>query len=207
MAYYSYSAGMVATFLGHHGIRFKPHSSRACMVVLYEHGIRAEFPATINSNEYLVAMSIQTCSPIAGPAFAETALQFFAAGEWRSIPDAVKLKLGYCDDVVRHASPDDLFEHIQSIKQAVDSGVFHDIANAAIHFNGIDPDADASSLAGAYFTRLYFMTVAATTTGFGDISPKSPRARALTMLLLILIVSYGLFVMINVAKLIRGRGA
>ncbi|PNH01108.1 hypothetical protein TSOC_013025 [Tetrabaena socialis] len=79
--------------------------------------------------------------------------------------------------------------------------------NAAVHFNGIDPEADSSSLAGAYFTRLYFTTVAATTTGFGDISPKSPRARALTMLLLVLIVSYGLFMMINVAKLIRGRGA
>lgn len=56
--------------------------------------------------------------------------------------------------------------------------------DGAYHFQGIDRVADAR-LPSALFTRMYFSLVASSTTGFGDIAPKSTIARLLTMLIIL----------------------
>lgn len=73
----------------------------------------------------------------------------------------------------------------QIIMIAVAALIFLVICRKAdVHFNGIDPKAD-SSLLHAYFTRMYFSLSASSTTGFGDIAPKSVLARFLTMVLIL----------------------
>lgn len=68
---------------------------------LYEHGCKVDLPGTGGK----VQMSIQTHPTLAGPAFAETAvlkdgkLVYFASKDG--------------DNVVRHDTPEELFEHIR----------------------------------------------------------------------------------------------
>lgn len=122
---YSYSAGIIAEFLHDNGIRFEPHSSRACMVILHDHGLRAEFPCKDGS----LYMSIQTCPPVAGDAFAETALQNDRANiNFR--------ELGYFDSCRRHYTPEELFEHIKLVRDTLASKVSN---------KGHEPEPDITS--------------------------------------------------------------
>ena len=51
--------------------------------------------------------------------------------------------------------------------------------DSKVHFNGIDRDV---LFIDAAFSRLYYTMMVATTTGLGEISPKSVTAKTLTML-------------------------
>lgn len=51
--------------------------------------------------------------------------------------------------------------------------------DSAKHFDGLSPEKDAS-IGQAAFNRFYFSCVALSTTGFGDISPRSTTARLFT---------------------------
>lgn len=100
---YAYSAGLIAAFLKNDGIEHKPHSSGVCMS-LYAHGLLAELCPGIR-------LSIQTCPPVAGPAFAETALM-------NNLVSGIECgALGYYDTVMRHATPEELFAHITTVRQ------------------------------------------------------------------------------------------
>lgn len=122
---FSYSAGLIARFLDEHDIKYRPHSTAVCMALFLEHGLRAEFPAALDGKEYLVAMSIQTCPPVAGPDFAETALSFYDTAEGRKDPLLhcfTCKEFGYIGyNVLRHSVPEDLYQHILSVKQGVDA--------------------------------------------------------------------------------------
>ncbi|PNH12588.1 hypothetical protein TSOC_000482 [Tetrabaena socialis] len=75
--------------------------------------------------------------------------------------------------------------------------------NADEHFNGINPQQDNASLMNAYLTRVYFTIVTASTTGFGDISPKSGIARFLTCLLILLVMVQGFYLIVNIRTLLQ----
>lgn len=51
--------------------------------------------------------------------------------------------------------------------------------DASIHFNGIQKEHD-ETLSQALGNRLYFVAISCTTTGFGDITPKSALCRCIT---------------------------
>tara|TARA_Y100000817_G_scaffold313611_1_gene310119 strand:+ start:1572 stop:1883 length:312 start_codon:yes stop_codon:yes gene_type:complete len=61
-------------------------------------------------------------------------------------------------------------------------------------WNGIDPETD-KTLLEKFFNRLYFTTITFSTIGYGDISPKSNKLRALTILFaLAMIIEFFTFI-------------
>jgi len=60
------------------------------------------------------------------------------------------------------------------------------------NFNGIDKNED-KLLSDAFLNRFYFVLITFTTIGYGDITPKSKRARIITCLII-------LFLMISILK-------
>lgn len=60
------------------------------------------------------------------------------------------------------------------------------------HFNGIEKNKD-KHLSDAFLNRFYFILITFTTIGYGDITPKSNRARIITCLII-------LFIMISILK-------
>lgn len=56
--------------------------------------------------------------------------------------------------------------------------------DASTHFNGIDPITDRE-ISRAIFTRFYFSVVTASTTGYGDISPKSVTCKLITTIVIL----------------------
>tara|TARA_B100001094_G_C18136589_1_gene775460 strand:- start:804 stop:1154 length:351 start_codon:yes stop_codon:yes gene_type:complete len=63
------------------------------------------------------------------------------------------------------------------------------------HWNGIDKDED-SNLFDKILNRIYFLSSSVSTTGYGDISPKSRVAK-------IIVIIIQIYVTINVATLIH----
>ena len=61
------------------------------------------------------------------------------------------------------------------------------VGNDPNDWNGIDPDNDITLL-DKFFTRLYFTTISLSTIGYGDISPKTTRLRALTIMFALLMI-------------------
>ena len=55
--------------------------------------------------------------------------------------------------------------------------------DSSTHFKGLEADKD-STLGQKVYNRLYFTALTMSTTGYGDITPKSSRARACVILLL-----------------------
>ena len=55
------------------------------------------------------------------------------------------------------------------------------------HFNGI-LKKDDRKLSDAFLTRFYFVLTTFTTIGYGDITPKSTRARVITVFIILLIM-------------------
>ena len=108
---YAYSARLVAEFLDANGITYKAHSS-AGGYSLYRHGLRASFD--LGDGAFL-HMSIQTCPPVAGPAFAETALQ----SATRSFVECAALDYFPSDPIIRHREPVDLFAHIKTVQETL----------------------------------------------------------------------------------------
>jgi hypothetical protein len=105
---FAYSAGLVSKFLTDFGIAFNAHSSPACPSV-YAHGLRAVL-AEVDGKR--IFMSIQTCPPVAGPAFAETAIM----SDDKSCIGCKKLGYNVFDAVIRHSSPTNLFDHIKKVQ-------------------------------------------------------------------------------------------
>lgn len=66
--------------------------------------------------------------------------------------------------------------------------VFTIICRDASHFHGLDKELDAS-LIGAFFQRMYFLMTTLTTIGYGDIAPRSVRAKILVMAVIFIIVA------------------
>lgn len=60
------------------------------------------------------------------------------------------------------------------------------------HFHGIKKSED-KLLSDAFLNRFYFVLITFTTIGYGDITPKSKRARIITCLII-------LFIMISILK-------
>jgi len=60
--------------------------------------------------------------------------------------------------------------------------------DSTIHFNGIDPEKDVN-IFYAYFIRLYYTTITLSSTGYGDITPKSILAKFLTIIIIIFVVA------------------
>ena len=60
------------------------------------------------------------------------------------------------------------------------------------HFNGIDKNKD-KHFSDAFLNRFYFVLITFTTIGYGDITPRSTRARVITCLII-------LFIMISILK-------
>lgn len=54
-------------------------------------------------------------------------------------------------------------------------------------WNGIEPEADIT-LGDKFFNRFYFTTLSMSTIGYGDITPKTKRLRALTILFAMLMI-------------------
>jgi hypothetical protein len=96
----TYSLRVIVEFLESKDIKYKFASSRVGLL-LYEHGCRIDLTDDLK-------MSIQTHPMIAGPAFAETAIQSM---ERKTV---VYGHFGY-NDVIRHDTPEDLFNHIQEV--------------------------------------------------------------------------------------------
>ncbi len=152
---FSYSAGLIARFLDEHDIKYQPHSTPVCKSLFLDHGLRAKFPAALDGKEYLVAMSIQTCPPVAGPAFAETALSFYDTVEGGEGPRAKERPLlnlftckefGYIGDtVLRHRLPEDLYQHILSVKQGLDANLVQKLlqrSSSGARYESYDDDDD-----------------------------------------------------------------
>lgn len=97
----TYSMGLVKDFLDDKGIPFKYNNANAGML-FYNHGCRVQLNDTFS-------ISIQTHPDVAGPCFAETALQNTETK--RIVDDGT---FGYYD-VQRWCTPDDLFEHITKV--------------------------------------------------------------------------------------------
>lgn len=98
----TYSLSLITRFLKNQDSTFEYHDAKVG-VSFYHHGCRIDL-----SPRY--KLSVQTHPMIAGPAFAETALQ-----------DMIENKIVYdgtldYDDVKRFHTPEELFEHIQSLK-------------------------------------------------------------------------------------------
>jgi len=64
------------------------------------------------------------------------------------------------------------------------TGVYMVFCRNANHFSGITAASDATFF-GGFFNRLYFVVSTFTTIGFGDVSPVSFRARAITIFLIL----------------------
>lgn len=92
---------LVTEFLEEQGIEYK-HNSASVGMLFYEHGCRVK----IND---VYQLSVQTHPDIAGPCFAETALQNVETK--KIVCDGT---YGYCD-VERWDTPDDLFDHIRKL--------------------------------------------------------------------------------------------
>jgi hypothetical protein len=94
----TYSLRVIVDFLESNDIKYKFASSHVGLL-MYEHGCRIDLTDDLK-------MSIQTHPMIAGPAFAETAIQS---------TQQQKVIYGYFgyNYVIRHDTPKDLFSHIQ----------------------------------------------------------------------------------------------
>lgn len=96
----TYSLRVIVDFLESKDIKYK-FASSPVGYVFYEHGVRMDLTDDLK-------MSIQTHPMIAGPAFAETAIQSMQQQK------VVYGHFGY-NDVIRHDTPEDLFNHIQEV--------------------------------------------------------------------------------------------
>lgn len=96
----TYSLRVIVDFLESNDIKYKFASSHVGLL-MYEHGCCIDLTDDLK-------MSIQTHPMIAGPAFAETAIQSM---QRKSV---VYGHFGY-NDVIRHDTPQDLFSHIQGV--------------------------------------------------------------------------------------------
>lgn len=96
----TYSLRVVENYLKENNIEYVYSNARVGLF-LYDHGCRIDLTDDLK-------MSIQTHPMIAGPAFAETAIQSM---EKKTV---VYGKFGY-NDVIRHDTPEDLFNHIQEV--------------------------------------------------------------------------------------------
>jgi len=71
-------------------------------------------------------------------------------------------------------------------------GIYLYFCRDSSHFNGIDKKKD-KNIYEAFLNRFYFVLITFTTIGYGDITPKSNRAKIITCLII-------LFLMINILK-------
>lgn len=99
----TYSLRVVEDYLKEKDIKYVFANARVGLF-LYDHGCRIDLTDDLK-------MSIQTHPMIAGPAFAETAIQSM---ERKSV---VYGYFGY-NDVIRHDTPEELFNHIQEVLNA-----------------------------------------------------------------------------------------
>ena len=98
----TYSLRIITDFLRKNNIPFTYHNANVAGYTVVNHGCRITLHDT-----YM--LSIQTHPLVAAYAFAETALQGLQTK--RMVHDGT---YGY-DDVIRWATPEELFEHIQKI--------------------------------------------------------------------------------------------
>lgn len=96
----TYSLRLIVNYLESKNIQYT-FASSPVGYTFYEHGCRVFLTDDLK-------MSIQTHPMIAGPAFAETAIQSM---ERKTV---VYGHFGY-NDVIRHDTPEDLFSHIQEV--------------------------------------------------------------------------------------------
>jgi hypothetical protein len=80
----------------------------------------------------------------------------------------------------------------------------HQCSDGETHFNGIKKEED-EKFTDKLFNRLYFSMVTVTTLGYGDVSPKSKKARSITMgfLLLMFLGIFGIFTEIRIHNAIE----
>lgn len=97
----TYTLRIITTYLKSKGISFE-HWSSNVGISFYEHGCRVKLNETYS-------LSIQTHTDVVGRSFAETALQNMETK--RIVHDGT---YGY-DDVIRHDTPEKLFEHIDEL--------------------------------------------------------------------------------------------
>jgi len=76
--------------------------------------------------------------------------------------------------------------------------------DAVTHFNGMDIKLD-KNLAGAFFQRTYFILTTLTTIGFGDVSPKSVRAKLAVMFIIFTVVAVILSALQNLAVFVQNK--
>lgn len=72
------------------------------------------------------------------------------------------------------------------------------------HFNGMDPKLD-SNIFGALFQRMYFVLTTLTTVGYGDISPRSVRAKIFVMIIIFFVVAIILSALNNLAVFVQEK--
>lgn len=77
------------------------------------------------TDTYCLCLSIQTCPPVAGTAFAETQLQLCTVNNLKIVHQGFTCtELGYSrDSVLKHAHPEDLFAHIETIRTNLDAAL------------------------------------------------------------------------------------
>jgi hypothetical protein len=100
----TYSLRQVTTFLKERNIPYK-YSNANVGISFYNHGCRIDVNDTYK-------LSIQTHTDIVGPSFAETALQDVKKGQ--IVYNGI---YGYID-VIRWDSPQELFDHIDTIMKS-----------------------------------------------------------------------------------------
>lgn len=110
MVKYTFSARLVLEFCKQNQLEAKAHSAQVpgTLFEIIESGIRITFANAKNEKVYL---SIQTHPYWVKTAFAETAVQ---SDKLRAV--VYPSQLGYCGDIIRHQVPQDLFDHIKTIK-------------------------------------------------------------------------------------------
>jgi hypothetical protein len=82
------------------------------------------------------------------------------------------------------------------------AGILTAICRDSSHFHGLDKGLDVS-LPGAFFQRLYFVMTTLTTIGYGDIAPRSVRAKSFIMLTIFIIVVVILKTLDNFATFVK----
>ncbi len=101
----TYSLRVVMQHLDSKGLSYS-FSSGPVGPSIYEHGCRLELPCSCGD----VKMSIQTHPTLVGPAFAETAIIKDGKLIWFKMDDRDD-----GNDVMRHDTPEQLFEHIRMV--------------------------------------------------------------------------------------------
>lgn len=118
MVKYTYRARLVHNFCQDNGLDAKAHSGETPGYTFFpvDSGIRITFK---NAKRERVYLSIQTHPYWAKTQFAETAVQ---SDKLRAV--VYPSQLGYHGELIKHRDPNDLFEHIKSIKSKLEDEDF-----------------------------------------------------------------------------------